>query len=506
MKKRWLRAVLWAAPIFLLFASLSFRVPQALDVRMEGAESYALDSTRLEVKTVATNLNGVWDMVWGPDNWIWFTEQDGKVRRLNPETGQILDLLQIPDYYRKRLGLMSMALHPDWKTSPQVFINYSHMQKDSVIVSKLVRYTYNGKNLIKPVLLYQIPGYLGHNGSRLVVSKDRKLLWATGDLKQKETILDPKFPNGKVLRLNLDGTIPADNPFPGSPVWAMGFRVPQGLVFASNGNLFIAEHGDATDDEVNRVVKGASYGWPHIAGFSDLPDEERYAADHPTVFPVKAWTPTIAPAGMDYYNGNIPEWKNALLLSTLKDQSLRVLRLDAKKEKIVDEQIHFSGKFGRLRDVCVSPSGAVFIGTSNRDWNPVANFPIPADDRIIRISRAGTISKAARLAKAQKSADAEPAALLYASYCASCHKPDGRGVPGSFPSLVASSRLKGDKKELIQFILTGSQSASGEGMPAFGFMSDRELAEVVSYVRVKLAGVPSGVSAEEIKQVRVDKK
>ncbi len=496
----------WVGLLLFLIASVSFRVPGMLNVRVEPAESYTLDSTRLDVKTVAVNLNVPWDMVWGPDNWIWFTEQDGKVRRLNPETGQIIDLLQIGDYYRKRLGLASMVLHPDWKKTPQVFINYTHIQKDSVIVSKLVRYTYNGKILTHPTLLYQIPGYLGHNGSRLVISKDRKLLWATGDLKQHETILEPNATNGKVLRLNLDGTIPADNPFPGSPVWSMGFRVPQGLAYTDNGNLFIAEHGDATDDEVNRVVKGASYGWPHIAGFSDLPGEERYAAEHPSVFPVKAWTPTIAPAGMDYYNGNIPEWKNALLLTTLKDQSLRVLRLDARRETIIDEQIHFSKQFGRLRDVCVSPSGAVYISTSNRDWNPPANFPLPTDDRIIRISRAGVIPKAARVANVQKNTGPQSAALLYASYCASCHKPDGRGVPGSFPSLLTSARLKGDKKALIAFVLQGSQSASGEGMPAFSFMTDAQLAEVVSYARVNLAKEASAVSVEEIKQVRIDKK
>ncbi|GAB3279836.1 hypothetical protein GCM10027347_54700 [Larkinella harenae] len=502
MPKRVPLPTVWVGPILFLIASVSFRVPEMLNVRVEPAESYALDSTRLDVKTVASNLNVPWDMVWGPDNWIWFTEQDGKVRRLNPETGQIVDLLQIGDYYRKRLGLASMVLHPDWKNHPQVFINYTHRQADSSIVSKLIRYTYNGKTLANPVLLYQIPGYVGHNGSRLVISKDRKLLWATGDLKQHETILDPNYTNGKVLRLNLDGTIPADNPFPGSPVWALGFRVPQGLVYTDTGNLFIAEHGDATDDEVNRVVRGASYGWPRIAGLSDHPDEERYAAEHPSVFPVKAWTPTIAPAGMDYYNGNIPEWKNALLLSTLKDQSLRVFRLDAKREKIIDEQIHFSKQFGRLRDVCVSPSGAVYVSTSNRDWNPPANFPLLTDDRIIRISRAGVIPKAKRVANIQKNTQTEPAALLYASYCASCHKPDGRGVPGSFPSLLTSARLKGDKKALIQFILNGSQAASGEGMPSFRFMTDTQLADVLSYARLKLAMGPSAVSADDVRQER----
>ncbi|WP_439559543.1 PQQ-dependent sugar dehydrogenase [Dyadobacter sp.] len=464
-------------------------------------ENYALDSTLLKLETVATNLNVVWDMAWGPDNWIWFTDQDGKVSRLNPKTGQIIDILKIDDYYRKRLGLMSMVLHPDWQKYPHVFINYSHIQSDSAIVSKLVRYTYNGKKLVAPKLLYQIPGYLGHNGSRLVISKDRKILWATGDLKHKETIQDPAFANGKVLRLNLDGSIPKDNPYPGSPAWAMGFRVPQGLTYSANGNLFIAEHGDATDDEVNLVQRRKSYGWPAIAGFCDLPEERDNCPDS-AVAPVKAWTPTIAPAGMDYYKGNIPEWNNALLLTTLKDQSLRVLKLDAKQQQVTGEDIVFSKKYGRLRDVCVSPSGEIYISTSNHDWNPAPNFPVKTDDRIIRITRAGTIPKSARTAGKTTQNEVSDAASLYVNFCGSCHKADGKGVPGSFPSLVTSRRLAGEKNALIRFILKGSQSPTGEAMPAFSFLTDEQLASVSSYARKQFARVSDEISAADVARVR----
>ncbi|QRR01283.1 PQQ-dependent sugar dehydrogenase [Dyadobacter sandarakinus] len=464
------------------------------------SERYELDSTVLKLETIASHLNAVWDMAWGPDQWIWFSDQDGKVSRLNPATGQIVDILQIHDYYRKRLGLMSMVLHPDWQKHPHVFINYSHMQPDSVIVSKLVRYTYNGKTLVAPKLLYQIPGYLGHNGSRLVISKDRKILWATGDLKKHETIQNPAFANGKVLRLNLDGSIPEDNPYPGSAAWAMGFRVPQGLTYTAGGKLFIAEHGDATDDEVNLAQKRKSYGWPAIAGFCDLPEEQRNCPDS-AVAPVKAWTPTIAPAGMDYYRGNIPEWNNALLLTTLKDQSLRVLRLDSKQEKVTGEQVVFSKKFGRLRDVCVSPSGDIYISTSNRDWNPPAGFPAQADDRIIQIRRSGTIPKAARIVKKEQNNGSGDAAALYASFCESCHKADGQGVRGSFPSLVASRLVAGDKTELLRFILKGSQAATGEAMPAFSFLTDAQLAAVSTFVRGKFGKV-SEVRAGEVAQAR----
>jgi glucose/arabinose dehydrogenase/mono/diheme cytochrome c family protein len=489
--------------VFSLGMAMSFRGTTILSVRKAfPVDTVDLDSTRIGISTVASGENAVWEMVWGPDNHIWFTDQDGKVSRLNPETGTINEILQIKDYYRKRLGLMSMVLHPDWKKHPHVFINYSHIRSDSTIVSKLVRYTYDGRILKDPALLYEIPGYLGHNGSRLVISKDKKILWATGDLKQKETIHNPKFTNGKVLRLNLDGTIPADNPYPGSPAWSMGFRVPQGLTYTATGNLFIAEHGDATDDEVNLVTKAGHYGWPYVAGFCDLPEEQGYCAKTTTIMPVKAWTPTIAPAGMDYYNGNITEWKNALLLSTLKDQSLRILHLDAAGTNIVGEDIMFSKQFGRLRDVCVSPSGDIYLATSNRDWNPPANFPIAEDDRIIRISRIGSIPGGTAKKVAANGPTAETGATLYTNFCESCHKPDGRGVPGSFPSLVGSVRLAGKKDRLVAMLLKGGQATTGEAMPSFRFLSDAQLSQLAAHVKSRFAPQLPAITGEDFRQAR----
>lgn len=469
---------------------------------MQTSESYGLDSTRLELKVVADRRNVPWELVWGPDNWIWFTEQDGKVSRLNPKSGEIQEVLQVGDYYRKRLGLMSMALHPDWKSNPHVFINYSHLRQDSSIVSKLVRYTYDGKRLTKPLLLKEIPGYLGHNGSRLVIDKHRKLYWATGDLKKKEGVLDPAFANGKVLRLNLDGSVPSDNPFPGSPVWAMGFRVPQGLVLTKDGGLFIAEHGDATDDEVNLIARAGHYGWPEIAGHPDQPREARYAQVNKTIVPLKTWTPTIAPAGMDYYNGNaIPEWKNALLLTTLKDQSLRILKLDPTGNEIAAEEIHFQNRYGRLRDICVSPEGDIYISTSNRDWNPPAHFPVAADDKIIRIAGVGKMTKKQR---SDLAARAEPSGklTLYGQFCESCHKKDGKGLEGEFPSLVSSTRVSGDKEGFLKVLLHGSASGSAQQMPSFAFLDNAQISEIANYVRTKFAQKQAGVTPEDVMEVR----
>src|SRR3546814_6813236 len=98
------------------------------------------------------------------------------------------------------------------------------------------------------------------------------------------------------------------NPFPGSPVWALGFRVPQGIVYASNGKIYSAEHGNLADDEVNLIEKGANYGYPNVSGICDQPAEKIFCAANKVKEPLIAWTPTIAPAGLAYYNSTaIPQ-------------------------------------------------------------------------------------------------------------------------------------------------------------------------------------------------------
>jgi mono/diheme cytochrome c family protein len=152
--------------------------------------------------------------------------------------------------------------------------------------------------------------------------------------------------------------------------------------------------------------------------------------------------------------------------------------------------------------VCVSPAGDIYISTSNRDWNPPANFPLKTDDRIVRIRKSGLIPKDKRVVKTMQKAGKQSAAALFASFCESCHKADGRGVPGSFPSLVTSSKLAGENKVLIPFLLKGSQSVSGEGMPGFGFLTDEQLSGIVSYARSKFSKNINDISAQQIGEIR----
>ena len=220
---------------------------------------FKLDSTKIGVSTILSDLNVPWEIAWGPDDQIWFTEQSGTISKVDPHTGKKKTLLTIKDVYRKRTsGLLGMAIYSGIREH-YVFVDYTFKRKDSVIVSRLVRYNYTQDTLKDPFILLEIPAGPGHNGSRVAVSPDGKIFWATGDAQGDKNAQNILSPNGKILRLNMDGTIPKDNPYPGSPV-GQGHRNPEGLVFTPGGILFESENGDATDDEINIIQKGDNYG------------------------------------------------------------------------------------------------------------------------------------------------------------------------------------------------------------------------------------------------------
>jgi glucose/arabinose dehydrogenase len=478
-----------------------------------------LDSTKIGVSTITSDLNVPWEIAWGPDNQIWYTEQSGTISKVDPYSGKKKILLTIPEVYRNRtLGLLGMAIYHG-KQENYVIVDYTRKKEDSTVVSALVRYTYMADTLKDPLVLLEVPGSTGHNGSRVAVSDDGKVFWSTGDAQRGKEAQSISSLNGKTLRLNIDGTIPKDNPYPGSPVWSGGNRNVQGLAFTPDGVLFSSEHGDATDDEINIVRKTGNYGWPNVEGYCDRPDEKTYCSNTSVIEPIIAWTPTIAPSGIDYYHSNkIPEWNNAILLTTLKATSFRVLRLDKEKNAIVSEKIYFQGDFGRLRDVCVSPDGDIYVSTSNRDWNPLG-IPAPHDDRIIRIAK---ISARDNLSKVNvneaiaynsgvetlpKSSTAGE--IMYNSYCASCHKQDGNGVNGSFPALGKNPIVTGEKKLLITILLKGAagiptanKAKFGEQMPAFSFMNDQQIADILTYIRGSWGNHEDSVSATEVKIIR----
>lgn len=346
----------------------------------------------LQFRTVTGGLQVPWEIIWGPDNHIWVTERIGKVSRVNPETGAIQTILTIQEVFEGvERGLMGMALHPDFTKNPYVFLGYTYGTNNTTV--KVVRYQFVNNALTNPtIIIDNITGNSTHDGCRLLIVGNY-LYITTGDAQHQELPQNPGSLNGKILRLNLNGTIPADNPIPNNPMWSLGHRNPQGLVNVS-GLLYSSEHGPDSDDEVNLIARGANYGWPNVKGMCDTPDEITFCNQNNVMEPLKNWTPTLAVAGIDYYNNKlIPELNQSLLMVSLKAGQMLQLKLSINGQSITEQKVIINKNFGRLRDLCVSPDGRIFVATSNRDGR---GTPGVDDDRIIEIKPEGSgISKAA---------------------------------------------------------------------------------------------------------------
>lgn len=319
----------------------------------------------IDIAPLAQNLSQPWEILWGPDNTIWVSERGGKISRVDTGTGNVSLLHTISEVDAKgEGGLLGMAIHPQFATSPYVYVVYNY----SVVGDyreKVVRFTFAPTKLSSPLtIIDNIKAANIHNGSRLIIIGD-KLYITTGDASNTALPQDNNFVNGKILRVNLDGSIPADNPITGSPIWSSGHRNPQGLVFANN-ILYSSEHGPDSDDEVNIIEKGGNYGWPNVKGYCNESAEQSYCTAKSVKEPLKAWTPTIAVSGMDYYNSDyIPQWKNSLLVATLKNSRLMQLKLNDDHKSVAETNEFFANAYGRMRDLCISPDGKVYICTGN---------------------------------------------------------------------------------------------------------------------------------------------
>lgn len=367
--------------IFILFSAI---LAQACSSNAQ-PPSIKIGNTTVFVDTIITGLDVPWEIIWGPDNHIWMTERKGIVSRVNPVTKTktvILDLTASV-YRNSESGMLGMALHPDFPSKPEVFIVYTYRIAPN-IRERLVKYQYNGSMLVNPdTLLDGIIGNTTHCGSRLLFLPDKTLLMTTGDAQAKATPLDTNAINGKVLRLNTDGSIPADNPFPGKYVYSLGHRNAQGILLAPNGKIYLSEHGPNNDDEFQIVMKGRNYGWPTVEGFCNLPAEATFCSANNIVEPLMAWTPTIAPSDIAYYsNSAFPELDGCILMTVLKDKKLIALKLNSDGSQVSSQTHYLTNSFGRLRDVLIGPNKEIYLATNGADWGNVD----PNTHSIIRLT------------------------------------------------------------------------------------------------------------------------
>jgi glucose/arabinose dehydrogenase len=340
-------------------------------------QTYTLDSTVLTSRTVISGIDIPWEIIWGPDDHIWMTERYGRVSRLNPVTGTQDVILNLSSqiYQQNESGLLGMLLHPNFSNEPYVYLVYTYQSSGSTR-ERLVKYTYNGSILNNPqILIDNITANSTHDGSRLLLLPDSTFLMTTGDAQATSSPQNTSSLNGKILRFNLDGSIPADNPNPNSYVYSWGHRNAQGLCLGPNNTVYCSEHGPTTDDELQIVHKAGNYGWPTVAGFCNTTTEINFCNDSTVTEPLVVWTPTIAPSDMIWYNHpSIPEFNNKLIMTVLKNKRLIAFGFNQAGDSVIQQSNYLVNQLRRLRDICVSPDGKIYLATNGDSWSNTNPF------------------------------------------------------------------------------------------------------------------------------------
>jgi len=356
----------------------------SISLNTQAQMTVTVGSTTLDVDTVYygtgstgafTGNNGMdipWEILYGPDDHLWVTERKGLISRIDPitKTKSVVLNLSSTVYQNSESGLLGMALHPDFENTPEVFIAYTY-GGFSNIRERFVKYSFDGTNLVNPiVLLEDIIGNTTHIGCRIHFLPDNTILFSTGDAQNTSLPQNMNSLSGKILRMNIDGSIPADNPIPGNYVYSYGHRNVQGIASHPNGKIYLSEHGASTDDEFQVLEVNRNYGWPDVEGFCDLGGEQTFCQANNVLEPIAVWTPTIAPSDMVYYeNPLIPELDGKMLMTVLKDKKLIAMELGADGTSLVSQTHYLTNTFGRLRDICIGPQKEIYIATNGASWS-----------------------------------------------------------------------------------------------------------------------------------------
>ena len=330
---------------------------------------------------VAKELKAPWALAFVPDGRIFITEKEGNLRVVVEDELRDSPYLTIEEVAPEgEGGLLGVAVDPNFSINGYVYVYYTYKESNGSLANRVVRWQDAGQTAGNPtVILDGIPGNRIHNGGRLKFGPDGKLYVTTGDAASSPLAQDMRSLAGKILRINGDGTVPADNPFPGSLVYSYGHRNPQGLAWhPETGALFATEHGPVGNDEVNLIVAGGNYGWPEVGG-----DETGEGFIPPVLHSgIETW----APSGAVFYDGDVMPayWKGRLLFAALRGQ--RIVWVEFRPEEFVQVQEQdslFVRQQGRIRDVVLGPDGYLYFLTNNLDGR---GRPREGDDLLLRIA------------------------------------------------------------------------------------------------------------------------
>lgn len=337
----------------------------------------SLDTERgaVTVTPIATGLDAPWGVAELPDGSLLVTQRDGELVRV--ANGQNRTVRGVPQVAaRGQGGLLDITLAQDFASSRTLFLTYSKPQGGgSGTALAAAELSADGTRLVNVRDIFESArGGSGgrHFGSRVVEASDGTLFVTIGDRGDRPSAQDRANHNGAIVRVNRDGSVPADNPFVGQDgiqphIWSYGHRNPQGAGFDARGTLWTAEHGARGGDEVNRVKKGANFGWPvisygvHYSGGKIGQGQSQPGMEQPAFY----WDPSMAPSGLMVYQGDMfPEWRGDMFVGSLKFSYISRLEMSGNGVREV-EKIEGDETL-RVRDIVEAPDGSIlFISVGN---------------------------------------------------------------------------------------------------------------------------------------------
>jgi glucose/arabinose dehydrogenase len=362
-----------------LAAALWGAMASALVSTAAAAATFDSEHYRLKAVTVAAGLEHPWGLAFLPDGRMLVTERPGRLRIVGNDGALSPPLDGVPAVAAVgQGGLLDVVLDPAFATNRRIYLSFSQPGPDGAGTAALrarLNRTETGIEEVR-VIFRQRPKSNGgrHFGSRLVFARDGSLFITTGDRGQRGWVQDFTVNRGQVIRINPDGSIPADNPFVGRAdlrpeVWSLGHRNPQGAALHPvTGELWTVEHGARGGDEINKPEAGKNYGWPviaygrHYSGGQIGVGNEKPGLEQPLHF----WDPSIAPSGLAFYHGDrFPKWRGNLLVGALKYQL--VVRLTMTGDTITGEERILGGLEERIRDVRIGPDGYLYLLTDSNE-------------------------------------------------------------------------------------------------------------------------------------------
>ena len=333
-----------------------------LDGSAQGSQRAPEDEpSSADARTIATGLEAPWSIAFLGETPLVSERDSGRILEVSGD-GELREVGTIPGVaHAGEAGLLGIAVRDAHLYA------YATTERDNRIVRLPLTGDAGALGLGRPeTILDGIPAAAHHNGGRIAFGPDGMLYATVGDAGEPESAQDPESLAGKILRMSPDGSVPDDNPFPGSRVYTLGHRNPQGIAWAEDGAMYASEFGQNTWDELNEIEPGANYGWPEVEGIADEPG----FVDSGFVDPVQQWAPADAsPSGIAILDG-------AIHIANLRGERLRSVPLDDPASSTE----RFSGELGRLRDAVVAPDGSLWLLTNNTDGR---GDPESGDDRIV---------------------------------------------------------------------------------------------------------------------------